>query len=65
MTDSFVGSVELTNIVRDALTLLEDKNKKVQKRGVKILSVLAQMGMYSGSNNCPNVCMFFTKVDNP
>ena len=20
---------------------------------------------YSGSNNCPNVCMFFTKVDNP
>ena len=21
--------------------------------------------MYSGSNNCPNVCMFFTKVDNP
>ena len=21
--------------------------------------------LYSGSNNCPNVCMFFTKVDNP
>ena len=21
--------------------------------------------IYSGSNNCPNVCMFFTKVDNP
>ena len=53
MTDSFVGSVELTNIVRDALTLLEDKNKKVQKRGVKILSVLAQTGMYI---SCHPVC---------
>ena len=21
--------------------------------------------MYSGSKKCPNVCMFFTKVDNP
>jgi hypothetical protein len=21
--------------------------------------------IYSGSHNCPNVCMFFTKVNNP
>ena len=24
-----------------------------------------QINKYSGSNNCPNVCMFFTKVNNP
>ena len=47
MTDSFIGSVnpvELTRIVRDSLTLLEDKNEQVRKRGVKILSALAQTG---------------------
>ena len=24
-----------------------------------------EYGMYSGSKKCPNVCMLFTKVDNP
>ena len=47
MTDSFVGRVELTSIVNHSLTLLEDKNKKVQKKGVKVLSALAQMGKHS------------------
>ena len=47
MTDSFIGSVELTSIVEGSLTLLEDKNKKVQKRGVKVLSALAQTGKHS------------------
>jgi hypothetical protein len=47
MTNSFVGSVELTSIVKGSLTLLEDKNKKVQKKGIKILSALAQTGEHS------------------
>ena len=46
MTDSFVGSVELASIVKGSLTLLGDKNKKVQKRGVKVLSALAQTGKH-------------------
>ena len=44
MTDSFVGSVELTSIVNGSLTLLRDENNNIQKRGVKILSALAQTG---------------------
>jgi hypothetical protein len=46
MTDSFVGSVELTNIVAERLTWLRDQNEDVQKRGIKILSALAQTGKH-------------------
>jgi len=49
MADSFVGRtnpVELTDIVDNGLTLLRDKNKNVQNRGVKILSALAQTGRH-------------------
>ena len=44
MTDSFAGSVELTKIVADRLTWLRDKDEDVQKRGIKIISALAQTG---------------------
>ena len=46
MTDSFVGSVELTSIVNDSLTWLKHRNKNVQNRGVNILSALAQTGKH-------------------
>ena len=46
MTDSFVGRMNLTRIVADSMTSLRNKNNNVQKRGVKILSALAQTGKY-------------------
>ena len=46
MTESFAGSVELTKIVADRLTWLEDQNEAVQKRGIKIISALAQTGKH-------------------
>ena len=48
MTDSSVGSVtvELTNIVADSLSWLRDENENVHKRGVNILSALAQTGKH-------------------
>jgi len=36
--------MEMTDIVDNSLTWLRDKDKNVQKRGVKILSALAQTG---------------------
>jgi len=44
---------ELCYIVRMKKTFVEDQMD------------FSPLGIYSGSNNCPNVCMFFTKVDNP
>ena len=35
----------------------------VSQKGAGIFNTIH--GYYSGSKKCPNVCMFFTKVDNP
>jgi hypothetical protein len=42
-------------------TLRHSNTGQVQTISVSV----SNMKKYSGSNKCPNICMFCTKVDNP
>ena len=51
-------------LVPDELTIIG--RKELFDHGVEFIHYFqVEMHAYSGSKECPNVCMFFTKVDNP